>query len=562
MSPSGSPELLTAAYESLRQGRAEEAGRLARSAVEADPARFESWHLLGLAAAREERMAEAEQAFRHAANLNPGEPTMFFNLGTAVSRQDRHAEAVVYFRNALALQPEAPEVWFNLGNSLRAMGRWQPAAEAFERAAGLKPGYVKAHINLAEARRETGDVAGAEASLRAALAAQPDNVTALNNLGNLLREIGRPQESALALRRALEHDPAFFRAWNNLGSALRDSGDIAGALAAYDRALELKPDHAEAHLNRSMARIAAGDWRRGWEEYEWRWRGARENPGAGRDFPCPQWRGEPLGGRVVLLHAEQGFGDALQFVRYAPLVAERGGRVIVECQSELLRLFGRLPGIAQLVARGDPLPPFDLHCPLMSLPHAFGTLPDTVPGAPYLTADPLRASAWRERLAAYPGVRVGVVWAGNPRRHDPVAHLIDRRRSLRFEQILPWLETPGCAFFSLQKGEAEAGLPATGSRLVDLAPALHDFDDTAAAIAALDLVVGVDTSVVHLAGGLGKPVWMLSRFDACWRWGSAGETTPWYPTMRIFRQEAYADWNGPLGAVSAGLAGLARAQRP
>lgn len=552
MSPSGSREALTAAFAALREGHKAEAWRVARELVAAQPELFEAWHLAGLCAAQAGDMARAEEAFRRAANLNPREPTLFFNLGNAVSRQGRHAESAVYLRNALALQPEAAEVWFNLGNALRALRDWQPAAEAFERAAQLRPGYVKARINLAEVQREMGRIDMAEESLRTAVAEAPDNVTALNNLGNLLREIGRPDESAAVLRRAIEVDPGFFRAWNNLGSALRDTGDLAAALAAYDRALELKPDHAEARLNRSMAMLAAGDYENGWAEYEWRWRGARENPGAWPNFKQPQWHGEPPDGRSILLHAEQGFGDALQFVRYAPLVAARGARVILECPGELARLFARLPGVAQVVPKGAVLPAFDLHCPLMSLPLACGTTLATVPNAmPYLVADPAKVQGWRERLGGQAGMRVGIVWAGNPRRHDPVAHLVDRRRSIHLRQLEALLAVPGVRFFSLQKGEAEAQIAEVGANLTSLAADLHDFDDTAAVMAALDLVITVDTSVAHLAGGLARPVWVLSRFDACWRWGQAGEATPWYPTMRILRQKRYGDWSDVL----AGLAG-------
>ena len=331
----------------------------------------------------------------------------------------------------------------------------------------------------------------------------------------------------------------------------REQGRLDDAVVCLRRAVELKPDFADAHGNLAIALLARGDWTEGWAEYEWRW----QTPPmimARREFAQPRWHGEAGSGQTLLVHAEQGLGNSLQFCRYAPLAAERGLRVVVEVQKPLARLLGSLPAIQGVVARGEALPHFDLHCPMLSLPRAFGTTTATIPGAPsYLHADSAKVAAWWTRLAALPrrGPRIGLAWAGSSKLRS------DSRRSLAPDRLAPLFERPGAHFFSLQKDGPAAP---TALPLTDFMNEMEDFADTAALVANLDLVISVDTAVAHLAAAIGKPVWMLDRFDPDWRWLAGRHGSPWYPTLRLYRQPRPGDWDGVVAAVAHDLISLAR----
>jgi hypothetical protein len=307
-----------------------------------------------------------------------------------------------------------------------------------------------------------------------------------------------------------------------------------------------RPDYADAHFNLAASLLLVGQFDEGWREYEWRWKQEKKKPHL-RGFSQPLWDGGDIGDRILLLHAEQGLGDTLQFCRYVPAIAA-GRRVVLEVQRPLVPLLAGLPGLERIVAQGDPLPPFDLHCPLLSLPLVLGTTLETIPGqTPYLRADPQRTAAWRERVGQLDGLKVGLVWAGNQ------AMSGDRRRSARLELFSELADLPGVSFVSLQKGPAASQSPPSGLILHDWTDDLQDFGETAALIEALDLVIGVDTAVVHLAGALGRPVWLLNRFDRCWRWLLNRDDSPWYPTLRQFRQSQPGDWRGVLREVRAEL---------
>jgi hypothetical protein len=326
-------------------------------------------------------------------------------------------------------------------------------------------------------------------------------------------------------------------------------GELDEALSVCQRAIQLRPDHAGAHWNKSLVLLLKGDFAQGWAEYEWRWQ-SKDFRSPRRDFPQPQWRGEDPSGRTILLHAEQGFGDTIQFIRYAPLLAGRGARVIVECQPELQRLLGGVEGIQHLTARGEPLPPFDLHTPLLSLPLAWGTRVKTIPGnVPYIKPDPALVGAWRGRLAGDSALKVGLVWAGSPIRKD------DRYRSLPLSSLAPLAGVKGVSFYSLQKGKAteQAQNPPPGMNLIDMTEEIKDFADTAALISHLDLVITVDTAVAHLAGAMAKRVWTMLEFVPAWRWLLNREDSPWYPTMRLFRQPAIRDWATVIRRVAGEL---------
>lgn len=412
---------------------------------------------------------------------------------------------------------------------------------------------------------QSGNADRAFELISASLAINPMAGAAQSNLGNLLLAQGRFEEAAARYRRALELRPELSTAANTLGTALRAMGRIDEAIDWYHRCLELTPNYPEAHNNLGMALLEKGDWTRGWEECEWRWMSA-EFGEAPRDFRRPQWRGEAAAGRTLLIHAEQGFGDTLQFCRYAPMAAARGLRVILEAPKPLARLLGSLAGVDRIVTTGEALPPFDLHCPMMSLPLAFGTTLATVPGGtPYLSPDRADVAAWSRRLDALarPGPRVGLVWAGNPRKRNLAVEALDRRRSISPDRLSPLFEVPGLHFFSLQK---DGPAPPPHLPLIDVMTEIRDFADTAALVANLDLIISVDTAVAHLGGALGQPVWLLNRYDTCWRWMRNRDDSVWYPLLRQFRQPAPGDWDSAISEAQDALrifaAGAGNPRRP
>lgn len=530
-------------------GRPAEAVASYRRALRLRPDFPEAHNGLGAALTALGRPAEAEASCREALRLWPEFSEAHNNRGNALNAIGRQAEAEASYREALRLRPDFPEVHNNLGGVLNDLGR--PAeAEGFCRDALLLwPDFPEAHNNLGNALRELGRPAEAEASYRAALRLRQGYPEALNNLGGALTDLGRPAEAEASCREALRLRPDYAEAHNNRALALRDLGRPVEAAASCREALRLRPDYTDARVNIAVSLLLAGQFEQGWKEYEWRWK-TKFMAGSVRDFAAPLWRGDPIGGRTILLHAEQGLGDTLQFCRYAPLM-EADARIILEVQAPLARLLSRLAGVSGIAVRGEGLPRFDLHCPLMSLPLAFGTTLETIPAAtPYVTADPALAAAWRDRLVGLDGTRIGLVWAGGQKQFAAGA-LMDNRRSIALNVLGPLGEVSGASFVSLQKGgpSAEAADPPDGMVLHDVTADLHDFEDTAALIVNLDLVISVDTAVAHLAGALGKPVWLLNRFDTDWRWLLRRNDSPWYPTLRQFRQPSPGDWRSVAAAA-------------
>ncbi|HYD66946.1 tetratricopeptide repeat protein [Azospirillum sp.] len=531
---------LRRALELHTAGWVGQAEALYRRSLTLDPADPDTLHMAGVLATQMGDPAGGIRLIRRSLAVRD-EGQARYNLAVALKQAGRFDEALAETRAAVRLAPGFPQAHYNLGIALAERRQWREAADAYRAAIRLNPGYAAAYINIGNVLVDLWEPERAVAAYRNAIALDPTYPRVYSNMGNALREYDRFAEGFVAVRRALTLDPALAPARHNLGNAYLEQGRHADAATSYRAAIALTPDHAAAHLGLSLTMLHGGDFARGWATYEWRWK-------TGDAFlpPGPVWRGEEVAGKTVLLHAEQGFGDTLHFVRYAPMVAARGARVVLEVPGPLRRLLDRTPGLERVIAQGEPRPEYDAHCPLLSLPLAFGTRLETIPaGMPYLHADPAAVERWRARLAEDGALRVGLVWAGNPRRNAINAHAIDRRRSMRLEQFAPLAGVPGVRFVSLQKGEEtapQAKTPPAGMDLVDWMDEVGDFADTAALIANLDLVIGVDTSVIHLAGGLGKPVWMLSRYDACWRWLAEREDSPWYPTMRIFRQPQPGAW--------------------
>src|SRR3989441_401595 len=370
------------------------------------------------------------------------------------------------------------------------------------------------------------------------------------NLGETYRATGKLEDAIASYRQALALKPDFAEAHKSLGIALWDQGKLDEAITCFRQALTLKPDYVHAHCSLGLALLSAGDLSRGFTEYEWRWRLKEfERQCAGLILPQPFWDGSELNGRTILLYAEQGFGTTIQFIRYAPLVARGGGCVIVACQPELVRLLASVAGTAQVVSEREPLPDFDLHAPLLSLPRIIGTTLETIPSqCPYLS--PPESSSVKVEATPDVKLKVGIVWAGLP------IHRNDRNRSCPLSYFLELAELPGVAVYSLQKHPIAAGLGEVtlGMLVHNLSDQIGDWADTAAAICQLDLVLTVDTGVAHLAGALGWPVWvLLPHVGVDWRWMDGREDSPWYPSMRLFRQDAPGDWPGVFATVSAEL---------
>ena len=464
------------------------------------------------------------------------------NIGLAYRGLDQLDNAIAHFQRAVRLKPDYPDAHANLGAALFVKGVLEGAASACGRALSLKPDFAGAHYTLGLIRLRQGRLADAEACFSRTVSLRPDHADAHNDLGGMLKLQGALDQAAAHYRRAIAIR-ADANAFFNLGMVLHEQEKLDEAIACYRNAIDHAPERAPVHVNLAMALLSQGDFARGLPEYEWRW---RMNATPARGLPATRWRGEEIAGRTILLHAEQGYGDTLQFVRYAPLAARRGAQVILQVPAPLSRLVASVEGVSRVIADGDALPEIDFHCPLMSLPLAFSTTVGTIPGAPsYLSADAALSASWRERLAALPGLKVGLTWAGAPRPFHADADAIDRKRSIALEQFAELARIPGLTLVSLQKGDPAAQARTAGIPLVDWTDELGDFADTAALIDALDLVISVDTSVIHLAGALGKPVWMLNRFDSCWRWLRGRDDSPWYPTMTLFRQASPGDW-GPV----------------
>jgi tetratricopeptide (TPR) repeat protein len=555
--------MLRQAVALQQNGAIVEAEELYREILELKPRHFDALKWLGELALQTGRPQEGSDLLKKALAVNAKQAPVHSNLAYALNAQQRYTEGLASADRALALQANFPDALNNRGNALAGLNRSLDALAAFDRAIASMPEAAPFWNNRACLLRDMGRAGDALADLDHALALRPDYAAAWSNRGNVLADMNRPQEAEHSYRRALELAPAFVDAWNNLGLAQSDLDQHAQALSSYERALALDPGSVETRWNQSLCLLRMGQFEAGWRQYESRWERARIKA-ARRGFAQPLWLGDfPIDGKTILLHAEQGLGDTLQFCRYAALVSKLGAKVVLEVPSSLMRLMTTLDGVGQLVEAGQPLPPFDCHCPLLSLPLPFRTDEASIPAStPYLFADTEAVRAWGERIDAQADrrLKVGLVWAGENRSHVAELRRIDERRSIALERFAPVVEVPGVCFFSLQKGAAASQLAgsALSGCVVDYTEDLHDFADTAALVANLDLVISVDTSTAHLAGALGKPVWILNRFDTCWRWLLERSDTPWYPHARLFRQPALGDWDSVMRATREALNALTR----
>ena len=547
------------------------------------PTHFDALHMQGVVQFQLGALPAALDSLEKALQSKPDDAAAHSNTGLVLRALGRLTDALKEHDRALELQPEFPQAWANRGNVLRDLKRSAHAVTSYQNAIARQPDFAKALHGLGLAQSDVGHWNEAVAAFDQAIAIQPGFAVAFLDRGNALRELDRELDAIQSYDLALHHNPGYAQAWSNRGVLLKQMGRMDDALRSYEKALSCKPDFADAmvnystllkelmrldesmqmtqgalarvpdsagaHLNLAICHLLRGDLPVGFQHYEWRWQTEQLQDNV-RHFAQPLWLGQDLpAGSTVLLHAEQGLGDTLQFCRYAEQVAARSLRVVLEVQPPLLALLQGLNGVDAVVARGSVLPAFDAHCPLLSLPLALKTTLTTIPApTPYLAADATRNDTWSRRLGLASKIRVGLVWSGR------TEHKNDHNRSIAAKDMATALDA-GFEYHCLQKEIRFADQVYLKSRpdLSVWSDDLTTFAETAALVACMDLVISVDTSVAHLAAALGKPVWLLLPFSPDWRWLEDGEDSPWYPSMRIFRQPATGDWPTVLRQLAAAL---------
>jgi tetratricopeptide (TPR) repeat protein len=526
-----------------------------RAAAERAPHDAGVWFALGNLLGAEQRHLEAAAAYDKALELRPNWASALSKLAGARLGLGAPADAEALSRRAVGLEPANMELVIDLGTILQAERRHDEAIDCYRQALESDAGLVRAHINLAIALQAIGNGEEAIVAAERAAALAPDLGETQGSLGYVLLREGQFAKAEEAYRRQSILEPNAALPLIALGDALRGQEKLSEAIEAYRRALALAPDNANGHANLALTLLAAGDYAQGWPEYEWRWRADRFRAEA-RPFVKPRWDGADLSGKTILLHAEEGYGTTIQFLRYVPLVAARGARVIVECQGPVLPLAAKIPGIVAALPLGGELPDFDFEAPLVSLPHIFGSRLDSLPPANCFLVPWELTEKWQRRWQRVSGWRVGLAWQGSTQRRG------NRFRFIALSRFAAPLLVPGYGFVSLQAGAGREQIAETGygGRLLDPkadgeygGEAFADFLETAAMLQALDLVITVDTAIAHLAGALGRPTWLLLPRPADWRWLTGRNDSPWYPSMRLFRQPTSGDWASVLNEVERAL---------
>jgi tetratricopeptide (TPR) repeat protein len=569
---------LRVALGHYQSGRLLEAAAACRAILVGAPRQLGALNLLGAIEASRGEHEVAVEVLRRALAIAPASPRTLSNLGLSLRSLGRLEEALDCFAKALELAPDYAIAWYNRGVVLRDLGRFEAARAAYEKAIALQPAFPDALSNRGDVLQDLGRHDAAVESYDQSIALRPDHAETHSNRGEALRRVGRHEEAIAAYDRALELDSRHARSHAHRGivlatlgrhdeaiksydraiacglaspqihidrgRSLQETGAFEAALAAYSQAAAIEPGFPDAHWNASFMHLILGNFQAGLEEHEWRWR----TPALGlrpRAFDRPLWLGDtPLEGKTILLHSEQGYGDALQMIRYAPALAARGATVLLEVPPGLVRLCASAPGVSTVMPTGERLPQFDLHCPLMSLPLAFGTRLETIPAdVPYLRVERRIAAEWEARLGPKRAPRVGLAWAGNP---------VPPNRSIPLERVVRLFDVP-VEFVSLQvevnPADALTLRTAAGLRHFGSERERADFEDTAALVECMDLVISIDTAVAHLCGAMGKPVWILLQFAPDWRWLLKRADSPWYPTAQLFRQPRPGDWESVLREV-------------
>jgi tetratricopeptide (TPR) repeat protein len=525
-------------------GQHDEAIAACRQALRLLPNFPQASYNLGISLHAKNQLDEAIAAYQRALQQMPNWAEALTNLGNVLMEKGEIDPAISAFGSALAARPTFPEALFNLGNALRKKGTPKEAAEAYRQAVAARPDYAEAYNNLGSTLVELEQFDDGIAALRQAIALRPTYADAYGNLGAALDKNGSGEEAIGIFRKAIALQPDFAEAWADLGLCLQKLRESDEAVIALRKALSLKPDLAPAHYHLAMALLQRGELQEGFSHYSWRWKvdGFRQPR---RDFWQPVWNGSELAGQRILLHAEQGFGDAIQFARFVRPVAQRGGKVILECPIEVMRLFKSLEGVEELTPWGHQPPPFHIRCSLLDVPLYLDLKLETLaPQIPYLRAESAAADQWQRRMSEHGNdLKVGLIWAGRPR-PEP-------ERTIPLAELAPLGDIPGVRFYSLQVGEPsnEVSTPPKGLNLIDWTDELKDFADTAALMANLDLIITIDSAAAHLAGALGKRTWVLLRRYADWRWLIDRTDSPWYPTATLFRQRQPRQWAEPVAEV-------------
>ena len=524
-------------------GRLAEAEALYSQILQADPNQLDALHLLGVIAHQVGKNEIAVDLIGKALAIKPDHAEAHHNLGNAHTGLGRNEDAATSYRQATLIKPEYAIAHYALGNALRRLGRATEAIDSYNKALALNPELAEAHSNLGLTLHDLGKFAQAADSFRAALNINLDFAEALYNLGNTLKEQGKLDDTVAAYNKALAIKPNSVDALYNLGNTLQALGKIDAAIAAYDKALTINPEHVDVRYNLGLAQLLMGDFENGFENYKLRWQTAQLSRYR-RPYQQPLWNGQDLKGQTLFLYPEQGLGDFIQFSRYVSLAAKKAERVIVEVPTALACLYPSLPGADVVIETGQSPGDFDVHFPMLDLPGLFTTNPQSIPASQrYLVAADELTEKWRNRLSVHKKFRVGLIWAGRP------GHSNDKNRSIDPALIAPLLEIDGVKFFSLQVERDGEAAKVFGPKVIDLAADLTNFAETAALMSNLDLIISVDSSPAHLAGALGCPVWTLLPYLPDWRWGMNRDDSPWYPNMRLLRQQKHGDWQAVIERV-------------
>lgn len=571
-------ERLQAAVALHQSGQLQDAEPIYRQILQYDPANVDANHLLGLVAYQSNRSEEAVELISKALVVNPTYGEAHNNLGTVQLALHRIEDAAHSFHQAIKTKAHYAEAHFNLANVLTAQRNFDGAIQSFQRALDINPGYAEARLNLANILKTVGRLdeavalyrqvletnptlaqahnnlgaaflellrlEDAAASFAQAIALDPRYVEAISNLGTVMRGLGQVEEAVRLHLQALSIQPQYADAHNNLGNAYLDEMEYQSAGECYRKALSIDANHVDAHINLGFLSLLMGDFKNGWAHNAWRRRG-KELSLWPRNYPQPLWDGGNLNGRSIFIYPEQGVGDFIQCARFVENVIRLGGDVTLEVPRSLVPLFDHFLPDLKLIVSGDAIPEFDCHASVMDLPGLLGIDLNALPGkTSYITPSPDAQAIWQKRLADGQGLRVGLVWAGNPK------HKNDRARSMDPALLQPLTHVEGVTLYSFQVGGDENGLAKIGAdQVVDLKADLTDYGQTAAALSCMDVLVTVDTSVAHLGGAMGLPTWILVPTIVDWRWLLDREDSPWYPSVRLYRQKAKGDWAGVVDTI-------------
>lgn len=539
-------EDISTAISALNTGDLLQAETVCQRIINKYPQQVQALHLMGIVGSMQGRLVKAISYFKRAHQLDPDDTDILLNLGCSQLQLGKLGDAESSLRRVLQMKPDEALAHSSLGNVLKRLGRFEEAIVCHRNAVSLMPSSAEAYSNLASAYLSWDKIDLAVEEYRKAINLKPESPEFHYNLGTALQKGEEYEKACASFRLTIELTPDHDRAHMNMGSSLKALGRLDEAIGYLRRATELAPNSADAHWNLALALLMAGDYINGWKAYEWR---LKISDIPIQKFPQSIWDGSVQPDKTLLIHAEQGMGDTIQFVRYASVARTKVKRVILYCQEPLVRLLYDIKGIDQVVSIGQSLPRFDLQLPLLNLPGALGATLENIPHKePYLKTDLSLIEKWRSKINSRK-FKVGLVWAGNPKHED------DHNRSIELSAFAQLIKMPDLTFYSLQKerSDTQSNNKAEDANLIDTGSELTDFADTAALISNLDIIISVDTAVAHLAGALGRPVWILLPYAPDWRWMLEREDTPWYPTMRLFRQSRFGDWYDVIANVEEAL---------